>query len=128
RYLDKGQMATIGRRRAVMQKGSFRSAGVFAWFVWLLVHIYFLSGFKNRLFVLIQWSWSYLTFARGTRLIVEKEWRSYAKKRESAAAAATAPAPEPVLPEAAPPASKAAESIRPPAPKVSEVPPAPASK
>jgi hypothetical protein len=83
RYLDKGQMATIGRRRAVMQRGGFRSAGVFAWLLWLLVHIYFLSGFRNRLFVLIQWGWSYLTFARGTRLIVEKEWRSYAKRRSS---------------------------------------------
>jgi NADH dehydrogenase len=79
RYLDKGQMATIGRRRAVMQRGGFRTAGIFAWLIWLLVHIYFLSGFRNRLFVLIQWSWSYLTFARGTRLIVEKEWRSHKK-------------------------------------------------
>jgi NADH dehydrogenase len=123
RYVDKGQMATIGRRRAVMQKGGFRSAGVFAWFVWLLVHIYFLSGFRNRLFVLIQWSWSYLTFARGTRLIVEKEWRSFKRKREPAAvepppaAAAPAPAPEPSS------APAKAESIRPPAPKASEVPP-----
>ncbi len=91
-YVDKGQMATIGRRRAVMQKGGFRSAGVFAWFVWLLVHIYFLSGFRNRLFVLIQWSWSYLTFSRGTRLIVEKEWRSYSKNREQKVAATKAPA------------------------------------
>jgi hypothetical protein len=106
-----------------MQKGGFRSAGVFAWFVWLLVHIYFLSGFRNRLFVLIQWSWSYLTFARGTRLIVEKEWRSFKRKREPAAvepppaAAAPAPAPEPSS------APAKAESIRPPAPKASEVPP-----
>src|SRR5688572_2611375 len=107
RYLDKGQMATIGRRRAVMQKGGFRSAGVFAWLVWLLVHIYFLSGFRNRLFVLIQWSWSYLTFARGTRLIVEKEWRSYVKKRENKPAEPAAPSPEPV------PSSKPRESMRP---------------
>jgi NADH dehydrogenase len=126
RYLDKGQMATIGRRRAVMQKGSFRSAGMFAWLVWLLVHIYFLSGFKNRLFVLMQWSWSYVTFARGTRLIVEKEWRSFKKKAEPAVE--VAPPPAPVVPAAhpePPPSSKAAESLRPP--KVSEVPP-PASR
>lgn len=70
-------MAAIGRRRAVMQQGRFRSAGAFAWLMWLLVHIYFLSGFKNRLFVLIQWGWSYLTFARGSRLIVNGQWRSY---------------------------------------------------
>jgi NADH:quinone reductase (non-electrogenic) len=76
-FRDKGQMAAIGRRRAVMQRGRFRSAGVFAWLMWLLVHIYFLSGFKNRLFVLMQWSWSYLTFARGSRLIESRDWRSY---------------------------------------------------
>jgi len=45
--------------------------------MWLLVHIYFLSGFKNRMFVLVQWGWSYLTFARGSRLIESREWRSY---------------------------------------------------
>ena len=60
-----------------MQRGRFRSAGVFAWLMWLLVHIYFLSGFKNRLFVLMQWSWSYLTFSRGSRLIESRDWRSY---------------------------------------------------
>jgi NADH dehydrogenase len=133
RYVDKGQMATIGRRRAVMQKGGFRSAGVFAWLVWLLVHIYFLSGFKNRLFVLIQWSWSYLTFARGTRLIVEKEWRSFKKPVPAAepasapapAPAAAAPAPAAAAPELAAAPAKAPESIRPPAPKSSELPPPP---
>jgi NADH dehydrogenase len=129
RYLDKGQMATIGRRRAVMQRGGFRSAGVFAWFVWLLVHIYFLSGFKNRLFVLMQWSWSYLTFARGTRLIVEKEWRSFKKKTEPTPASAspgatpgTAPALAAPPPEPAPP-SKAAESPRAPVSQAADVPP-----
>jgi hypothetical protein len=71
-------MAAIGRRRAVMQRGRFHSTGAFAWLMWLLVHIYFLSGFKNRMFVLVQWGWSYLTFARGSRLIVSRHWRSYA--------------------------------------------------
>jgi NADH dehydrogenase len=70
RYLDKGQMATIGRRRAVAQVGRLRFAGFFAWLVWLVIHIYFLSGFKNRLFVMLQWAWSYVTFGRGARLIV----------------------------------------------------------
>jgi len=131
RYLDKGQMATIGRRRAIMQKGGFRSAGVFAWLVWLLVHIYFLSGFKNRLFVLMQWSWSYLTFARGTRLIVEKEWRSFQKKPEPKPAEAPAPASAPLPPapkvEAAP-LSRAPESVRPPPPQPLEIPVTPAIK
>lgn len=70
RYVDKGQMATIGRRRAVAAVGRLRFAGFPAWLVWLAVHIYYLSGFRNRLFVMIQWAWSYLTFGRGARLIV----------------------------------------------------------
>jgi NADH dehydrogenase len=81
-YWDKGQMATIGRRRAVLQSGKLKMDGLFAWFAWLLVHIYYLSGFRNRLLVLLQWSWSYLTFARGARLIVGKEWRSYGDEGE----------------------------------------------
>lgn len=76
-YLDKGQMATIGRSRAVVQTGKLHISGLLAWFAWLVIHIYYLSGFKNRLFVLIQWAFSYLTFARGARLIVDKHWRSY---------------------------------------------------
>ena len=76
-YVDKGQMSTIGRSRAIVQVGRMQLAGWFAWLTWLLIHIYYLSGFKNRLFVLVQWAWSYLTFARGARLIVQKHWRSY---------------------------------------------------
>jgi NADH dehydrogenase len=76
-YWDKGQMATIGRRRAVLESGGVRLAGFAAWIAWLLVHIYYLTGFRNRILVLIQWAWSYFTFARGARLIVEKSWRSY---------------------------------------------------
>ena len=52
-------------------------SGAFAWLVWLLVHIYYLVGFKNRLFVVMQWAWSYFRFRRGARLIVEKDWRFY---------------------------------------------------
>ncbi|MGB1701384.1 MAG: NAD(P)/FAD-dependent oxidoreductase, partial [Nannocystaceae bacterium] len=76
-YWDKGQMATIGRSRAVLEAGRVRLGGMLAWLGWLVVHIYYLSGFKNRLFVLISWAWSYLSFARGARLIVQKKWRSY---------------------------------------------------
>lgn len=79
-YFDKGQMATIGRRRAVLEKGSLRFGGFFAWAAWLLVHIYYLTSFRNRLMVLIQWAWSYLTFARGARLIIGKSWRMYGKR------------------------------------------------
>lgn len=80
-YWDKGQMATIGRRRAVLESGKVRLSGFFAWWAWLLVHIYYLSGFRNRVFVLLSWAWSYLTFARGARLIVSKDWRSYGSSR-----------------------------------------------
>ncbi len=76
-YRDKGQMATIGRSRAIAQLRHLRLTGWIAWLAWLTIHIYYLSGFKNRLFVLIQWAWSYLTFSRGARLIVQKTWRSY---------------------------------------------------
>jgi NADH dehydrogenase len=58
RYVDKGQMATIGRRRAVAQAGTLKLKGAVAWAAWLLVHIYYLIGFRNRIFVLLQWAWS----------------------------------------------------------------------
>lgn len=76
-FRDKGQMATIGRSRAIAQIGSLRFAGFFAWVVWLVVHIFFLTGFRNRLFVVLSWAWSFLTFRRGARLIVQKEWQSF---------------------------------------------------
>lgn len=82
RYFDMGQLATIGRSRAVCEIFGVRLTGLIAWWVWLLVHIYRLSGFRNRLIVLIQWAWSYLTFTRGARLIVGKEWRAYEERSE----------------------------------------------
>jgi NADH dehydrogenase len=72
-FADKGQMATIGRSRAVLEMGSLKLSGWFAWIAWLVVHIYYLTGFKNRLLVVLQWAWSYLTFGRGARLIVGKD-------------------------------------------------------
>jgi NADH dehydrogenase len=75
-FVDKGQMATIGRSKAIVETLRFKLTGWFAWVTWLAVHIYYLTGFKNRLLVVLQWAWSYLTFGRGARLIVEKEWRT----------------------------------------------------
>ncbi|MGE4132607.1 MAG: NAD(P)/FAD-dependent oxidoreductase [Bdellovibrionales bacterium] len=75
-YNDKGIMATIGRRSAVVQVGRIQFGGTLAWMTWLFIHIFYLIGFKNRIFVFLQWAWSYLTFKKGARLIVEKEWRS----------------------------------------------------
>jgi NADH dehydrogenase len=78
-YRDRGQMATIGRSKAIVDLGRVRFDGFPAWIVWLVVHIYFLVGFKNRLFVVLSWAWSYLAFRRGARLIVERDWRNAAR-------------------------------------------------
>ena len=69
RYRDKGLLATIGRGAAVASFGKLRLAGWIAWWLWLLVHIFFLIGFRNRFFVILQWGWAYLTWQRGARLI-----------------------------------------------------------
>jgi NADH dehydrogenase len=69
RYRDLGSMATIGRKHAVAQLGALKFSGFPAWLLWSLTHIYFLNGFRNRLTVAMNWSWNYLTFQRGTRLI-----------------------------------------------------------
>jgi NADH dehydrogenase len=69
RYWDKGSMATIGRNRAVADLHWFHLSGLPAWLAWLFVHILFLVGFRNRLAVLIQWAWAYVTFNKGARLI-----------------------------------------------------------
>ncbi|MCZ6781930.1 MAG: NAD(P)/FAD-dependent oxidoreductase, partial [Proteobacteria bacterium] len=73
RYRDRGSAATIGRSRAVVAVRGLEFAGFTAWVVWLAIHIYYLVGFKNRLFVVLQWAWSYLSFRRGARLIVDRE-------------------------------------------------------
>ncbi len=75
-FFDKGQVATLGRTRAIAQFGAFRIAGFFAWILWLVVHIYYLIGFKNRIIVLVEWVIFYLTYRRGARLIVHKEWQT----------------------------------------------------
>jgi NADH dehydrogenase len=69
RYFDKGSMATIGRNKAVADLKFVHLSGLLAWLAWLFVHIIFLVGFRNRLLVLIQWAWAYLTFDKGARLI-----------------------------------------------------------
>tara|TARA_R110000868_G_scaffold118569_4_gene314424 strand:+ start:4593 stop:5840 length:1248 start_codon:yes stop_codon:yes gene_type:complete len=69
KYLDKGQMATIGRKKAVLQIGSISFGGTLAWYAWLFVHLYYLIGFRNRFMVFLQWAWSYITFKRGARII-----------------------------------------------------------
>jgi NADH dehydrogenase len=74
-YFDKGQMATIGTKLAVMQFKGIEAHGFIAWISWLFVHIMYLIGFKNRVLVMFQWFWSYITFNRGSRLIMQKDWK-----------------------------------------------------
>lgn len=69
RYRDYGQLATIGRSKAVAMFGRLHLSGWLAWVTWLCAHIYFLIGFRNRLVVLIDWAWSYWTFDRSARIV-----------------------------------------------------------
>jgi NADH dehydrogenase len=86
RYRDKGMMATIGRSRAVAQSGKLKLSGWLAWMAWLFVHIWFLMGVRNRIAVVFNWFWAYVTYRRGARLITG--WRSWDwNDRESAMAA-----------------------------------------
>jgi len=68
-YVDKGSLATIGRRAGVALIGRVRLSGFIAWLAWLFIHVFFLIGFRNRILVLIQWAWSYFTYERSARLI-----------------------------------------------------------
>lgn len=92
-YFDKGDMSTIGRRSAIADvKWPFKAhwAGFRAWIVWLVVHIYFLIGFRNRISVMSQWAWTYLTARRGARLITGSStlpgWKDPGKNRPRQAA------------------------------------------
>ncbi|WP_169977057.1 NAD(P)/FAD-dependent oxidoreductase [Tautonia rosea] len=79
-YVDKGLLATIGRASAVANLRGFKFSGLPAWLLWLFVHIFFLVGFRNRLLVMIQWAYSYLTYDRGARLITTT-WHGLTKKQ-----------------------------------------------
>jgi len=68
-YFDKGSLATIGRAAAIAQFGKVHISGFLAWLAWLFIHIMFLIGFRNRVIVMFQWAWSYLTYERAARLI-----------------------------------------------------------
>ena len=72
-YWNKGDLAVIGRSRAIADFGWVKFSGRLAWFLWLFVHIMYLVGFRNRLSVLLQWSYSYFTYDRGVRLITDVE-------------------------------------------------------
>ena len=116
KYLDKGQMATIGRRRAIVEFGRLKFAGFFAWLAWLFIHVLYLIGFKNRLEVILNWSWNYFAFSRGARLIVGKDWRT---------ASTNSPAPRDVVNPEGPPPPAAPTPAAAPAPAPASAPASP---
>ncbi|MEO8078913.1 MAG: NAD(P)/FAD-dependent oxidoreductase [Caldimonas sp.] len=79
RYIDYGNLATIGRKAAIVELslprglGTLRFSGFPAWLFWLFAHIYFLIGFRNRLIVLVDWAWAYFTYQRGARVVAQPE-------------------------------------------------------
>ena len=73
KYMNKGSMATIGRNDAVAEISGIRFSGFFAWLLWLLVHLMSIVGVKNRLFIFINWMWSYVTYDQSLRLLIKPE-------------------------------------------------------
>jgi NADH dehydrogenase len=78
-YVDKGNLATIGKAAAVADFGWLRISGLVAWVLWIVVHIFFLIGFRNRVIVMFEWAWAYFTSQRGARLITGDVWSSRAR-------------------------------------------------
>lgn len=72
RYKDQGSMATIGRNKAVADLGKLRFGGFIAWMIWMFVHLVSIIGFRNKLIVFSNWVWNYITYDKGTRLIIRK--------------------------------------------------------
>ncbi|MCC6847691.1 MAG: NAD(P)/FAD-dependent oxidoreductase [Deltaproteobacteria bacterium] len=97
-YRDKGNLATIGRADAVAHIGRLKLHGLLAWILWLVVHILYLVGFRNRVVVLVDWAWAYVTMSRGARLItgdIEPEPAPGARDDRRSALTAGTPAPVP---------------------------------
>lgn len=81
-YKDKGSMATVGRNKAVCDLNGYKFQGVFAWFIWMFVHLFFLIGFRNRMVVFINWVYNYIRFDREARLIIRPYKRDYSQFKE----------------------------------------------
>ena len=81
-YKDKGSMATVGRNKAVCDLKKIRFQGVFAWFVWMFVHLFFLIGFRNRVVVFVNWVYNYIKFDREARLIIRPYRRNYSQFKD----------------------------------------------
>jgi NADH dehydrogenase len=84
KYFDKGSMATVGRNLAVVDIGKIHFQGIFAWFVWMFVHLMSLTGFRNKVVTFVNWVWSYFSYDRGTRLIIRKFSRDSITEESSA--------------------------------------------
>ncbi len=93
RYFDKGDLATIGRAAAVARIGRVHLSGLIAWLIWVLVHIFYLIGFRNRLLVMLQWTWAYVTYQRGIRLITGDRRVEVLRARAPEAEARVQPSP-----------------------------------
>ncbi|HKO92972.1 MAG TPA: FAD-dependent oxidoreductase, partial [Polyangiaceae bacterium] len=104
-YVDKGMMATIGRSRAVAQIGRVQLTGFIAWLAWLALHIFYLIGFRNRIMVMLDWTYAYFAYRRGSRLITGH--RLLAGTPEHTAAPS-----RPVLPAAPPPSAPGPEALK----------------
>ncbi len=77
KFFDKGSAATIGRSKAIVEVGPFKFGGLLAWIIWLFIHLWFLTGFENRVVVLFRWAWVYLRHRHGARIIMSRQWRFY---------------------------------------------------
>jgi NADH dehydrogenase len=82
KYNDKGSMATVGRNKAVVDLKNYKFQGIFAWFVWMFVHLFFLIGFRNRMVVFVNWVYNYVRFDREARLIIRPYQRDYGQFKE----------------------------------------------
>ncbi|KKN31091.1 hypothetical protein LCGC14_0827490 [marine sediment metagenome] len=81
-YKDKGSMATVGRNKAVVDLKHYKFQGIFAWFVWMFVHLFFLIGFRNRAVVFVNWVYNYVKFDREARLIIRPYNRDYSQFKD----------------------------------------------
>jgi NADH dehydrogenase len=92
RYRDKGSLATIGRAAAVGRVGNVECSGFVAWWLWWLVHIAYLIGFRNRIVVMLGWAWQYFAFSRGARLITGRAWEPGVQPPDASSAPPPVPA------------------------------------
>jgi NADH dehydrogenase len=84
-YFDKGSMATVGRHKAVVDMKGIRFQGIFAWYVWMFVHLMSIVGWKNRVFTFFSWMWNYFSFDRSNRLIIGRGEEKFNSEEAKAA-------------------------------------------